>query len=137
MRRGFALVPCTDEDREAIMGLQAGKAYGFDFKLVRNYQFHKKFFALVDVVVQYHEAFDNTDKALEAVKIAAGHVDWLPNPTTGELYPRTRSISFAKMDELAFRKFYSNSIDGILKHILPQLDAQAIERAVDEVAGFT
>jgi hypothetical protein len=136
MRRGFALVPCTDEDRDAIQGLKAGETYRFEFKWHRNARFHRKYWALMAVVAQYHDVFDTSEKAHEATKIAAGYVDWLPNPSTGEMYPRTKSIAFDRMEEGQFRTFYSNAIDGILKHILPQLDAQALEQAVSEVIGF-
>jgi hypothetical protein len=116
--------------------MSAGELVSFSWKRERNPGFHRKFFALVTYVKDNSEVFDTKAKATTAVKIAAGHVEWEMSPVTGELVPIPKSISFDAMDQNEFDQFYSDAIDGIVKHVLPHMNRVDLQTALEEVNRF-
>lgn len=106
------------------------------YKQPRNIAHHRKFFSLVQAVVENSEVYDTRDKALDAIKLAAGHVDWIPRPDTGELVPRPKSISFESMDQGVFDEFYENAIRGVLRFIVPKMTRMDLEQAIEMVANY-
>lgn len=88
----------------------------------RNGKHHRKFFALLTLVAENSEVYDTTEKALLAVKLAAGYFDTVPDPRTGEIVPVPQSISYDAMDQDSFERFYSAALDGVLAVVLPTMD---------------
>lgn len=116
--------------------MEPGESFQLEYKRPRNLQHHRKFMALVAVCSQYSEVYDNHEKALIAVKIAAGHCDFVPHPISGELVALPKSISFANMDQTDFESFYEAAIQGILKHVLKTMDRDSLDHAVDLIVRF-
>lgn len=136
IRRGLTLRPAFDEDAELMIRLREGKAYTLTYKRARDLTRHRRFFALVTLVAERHPVFDNKEKALIAVKLAAGHCDFFPHPQTGELIPLPKSIAFDQLDEDAFQSFYQDAVQGILDHLALDLSREQIDQFVDEVCRF-
>lgn len=130
------LAPADEQSREAISHWKHGQGVRASVRRMRNLQHHRKFFALLTVIAENSDTFDNTPKALAGVKLAAGHVDWIPHPETGELVPVPKSISFASMDQTAFDLFWDDALSAVIKHILPKMDRVSLDQAVDAVMGF-
>lgn len=130
------LVPDGDQDRERLKKFALGSVVKAEIKKTRNYGNHKRLFALLVFISETSDLHDNTEKALEAVKMASGHVDWLPNPMTGEMYPKTRSINYESMDEVEFSEWFERAIDATIKHITPQMNRIAVDRALEMVATW-
>jgi hypothetical protein len=51
-------IPATDLDKEKSDKLPIGEAYEFEVKLIRNYEFHKKFFALLKIGMENSKNID-------------------------------------------------------------------------------
>ena len=66
-------------------------------------------------------------------KLAAGLFDLMAHPVTGEIIQIPKSISFEAMGQEEFETFYSNAIDAVLQHILPQLDRGTADRLLDMI----
>ncbi len=133
---GGMLAPADEQSRETIGHWKHGQGVRATVRRMRNIKFHRRFFALLTVIAENSEVYDNTDKALIAVKLASGHVDWVMNPETAELVPVPKSISFVSMDEDEFSRFYDNALTAVLKHILPAMNRVSLDRAVEMVSGF-
>jgi hypothetical protein len=116
--------------------LEPGDSFKLEYVIPRNIKHHRKFMALVAVVAEYSDVYDNQDKALLAVKIAAGHCDFVPNPITGELQAVPKSISFAAMGQDDFETFYDEAIKGVLKYVLSTMDEASLDHAVELVVRF-
>jgi hypothetical protein len=136
IRTGSALMAADEASRARISRMPIGQAVRAEVKRIRNLAHHRKFFALVEFVADRHPVYDNREKALVAVKVAAGHVDFLPNPETGELVAVPKSIAFDAMDQFAFDDFYERAVQGVLDHIIPQADREEVDLWVDHVARF-
>lgn len=130
-RVGASLRPCYEEDAQVLSKMPEGTCYRVTYKRVRNLAHHRKFFVgLVRLVKEHHPVYDTEDKALLAIKLAAGHCDFFPNPTTGELVPVPKSISFDGMDQDDFDEFYEKAIQGVLDHLLPEFTRGDAERTI-------
>lgn len=136
IRSGAALVPADDESRDRICRMPRGQAVRAEVRRARHLAHHRKFMALVSFVAEHHPVYDNKDKALVAVKVAAGHVDFLPNPQTGELVAVPRSIAFHAMEQGEFEEFYEAAVRGVIEHVVPNTTREDMDRWIDHVARF-
>jgi len=122
--------------KRRLAAMEAGECFQLEFSVPRHIAHHKKFWALVSLVAEMSDIYDNRDKAVAAVKIAAGHCDFVPHPNGEELVALPKSISFAAMDQVEFEAFYGNAVNGVLKHLLPAMDRVSLERALELVVQF-
>jgi len=81
----------------------------------RNLKFHKKFFALINLVYFNQDTYNNMDHLRKDLTIAAGYYDQ-HTTFTGQIRTEAKSISFAKMDESEFSELYNKFIDAIVKY---------------------
>lgn len=106
-RIGNVLVADGDESISALSAIPFGKSLKAEIKQPRNSAFHRLFFAVCKRIG------DGVGKDAEQIatvfKLATGHYDVIHSKTYGEL-KIPRSISFAKMEETDFRKFYEKCI---------------------------
>lgn len=116
--------------------MEPGECFRLEFSVPRNVAHHKKFWALVSVVADTSDIYDNREKAVAAVKIAAGHCDFVPHPVSHELMALPKSISFAAMDQVEFEVFYDAAVNGVLKHLLPTMNRVSLDEALDRVVQF-
>lgn len=122
--------------RAKINRLKPGQMLKLSYSQPRNLGHHKKFFALVQAVAENSEIYDTPDKALIAVKLAAGHADFVPHPQTGELVAVPKSISFAALSQGEFEEFYERAVAGVIAHICPHMTRMDLDEAVEMVGQF-
>lgn len=116
--------------------LGAGEYFTFSYNHPRNAKMHKKFFSLVAYVADNSDVYDNREKALTAIKIAAGHCDFVPDPVNGGLVPVMRPINFAQMDQVAFEAFYDSAVNGVRRWVLPHMNRRSLDEAVEYVSRY-
>lgn len=104
-----------DSDYEKLRKIKAGQIYEVEIKNQRNAKFHRKFFALINLVYQNQEFYNNIDRLRKDLIIASGHYTERVN-YWGEIITEPHSIKFAKMSEEEFKKLYNDVLDTIVKH---------------------
>jgi len=110
------ILPLHDSDNEEVQKLKADKDYKFKVTAPRNYKFHKKLFALINLGYQNSDHGDmNFEEFRAYVTMKAGYYTKVTS-FSGEFY-LPKSINFASMDNLEFEKLYSSSINVIIKII--------------------
>lgn len=109
------LVPEFDSDNEQLSKLKAGTTYRFEVKAPRNYQFHKKFFALVNLCFQNQEEFADFEDLRAVLIMKAGFYKAI-RTDKGTIY-LPKSISFATMDNIEFEHVYSRVLDEVCKMV--------------------
>lgn len=134
----IGLIPMYDSDLDEKHRLRIGDNVLCTIKRPRNYEFHKKHFALLRLTVanlphliqQQMQIFTEED-LLDCLKIDLGlfTTRW----HGGRQIVKTGSISFAKMDNTEFEKFFSRSVDAILRIYLRGTDRQAL---IEEVENY-
>jgi len=101
----------------------------------RNIQFHRKYFAFLNTIIYFlpedekYDRFRNIDYLREELMIMIGSVD-IHITMDGEQILRPKSISFRSMDNEAFEKVYSLSVDAALKYFLHHLNKEDFERQI-------
>lgn len=115
-----------------------------EFVRPRNYERHKKYFALINIGFDAFEP--NTlhkgvqvDKSFERFRkdviIQAGHYDVVVN-INGELRLEAKSISFVKMTQPEFEDLYNKSVNVILQKVLTTYTREDLDQIVDKVIRF-
>jgi hypothetical protein len=107
------LIPLYPSDYDEKRKLKIGQEYSCKIKQDRNYEFHKKFFALINMVYKNQEFYDNIDHLRTVLTLKAGYYE--PIITDKGTVYLPKSISFAKMDNLEFADFYSKMVDVVIK----------------------
>ena len=113
IKKGDYLVADCEES-EAIIKKMPLDGVIVEYKPKRSYKFHKKLFALLNLVFKNQEHYESVDNILEVVKFRAGHFETILTHT-GNTHFKTKSISFADMNNAEFEQFYSKSIDVALE----------------------
>lgn len=118
-----------NSDYEKVKKLKVGEEYQCEVKQPRNYRFHKKFFALINLVFENQEVYDNIDDLRYDLTVEAGFFNRRTNLEGNEI-KQAKSISFAKMSEEDFGKLYDSFLDVIAKHF--NFDKQDIQENIME-----
>lgn len=116
------LKPAYDSDNEKLKKIKLNQIYEFEFKIPRNYKFHRKFFALINLCYQNQEVYQNIDDLREDLTISAGY-HRIVYDRDGVEQKKALSISFASMDDHEFSELYSK----VCKVIIDWLGVTNIE----------
>jgi hypothetical protein len=106
------LLPLHDSDSEVLNKLKAKHDYKFVVTSPRNYKFHKKLFALINLGYQNTESGMNFEEFRAYKIMQAGYYNRVVTEK-GEFY-LPKSISFASMDDLEFEKLYSSMVNVMI-----------------------
>lgn len=121
------LIPLYDDDYEEKRKLKIGEVYTAEIRLARNYQFHRKYFALIHCAWEYQnekvqEHFHNSKESFrKTVQIAAGHCDTYYSIARKGWIEESKSISFEKMEEAEFQELYNRVKDVLFTHFLKNI----------------
>ena len=140
------LIPANDETREFIRKKKLGTGISGEFKQIRNYNFLRKYMALMNIG---YDAFEpeiaeykgqvvekNFDRFRHDITIMAGYYTFTTD-INGEVKAVAKSISFGSMEEEEFSVLYSKTIDVLLRKVLTEYTKDNLENVVDQVIGFT
>ena len=122
--------PAYDMDLEKLKRIKPNEFIECEIKKKRNIKFHRKFFALIDLVYQNQSTYINSEDLRADLIITAGYYTTYIN-IEGNVVKKADSISFAQMDEHSFNEFYSKIIDVIVLHF--NFNKQLL---IDEIEQF-
>jgi hypothetical protein len=109
-----SFLPAYGSDLEIAKKIKVNSFYEFDFKKPRNYLFHKKFFALVNLTFHNQDTYNNIDDLREDLIVDAGFYR-TTETMHGETVKKALSVKFSSMDEIEFNDLYSRVADVIVK----------------------
>lgn len=142
---GGALVPADPQATEYIARLKLGAPVKAEVKRMRNYQFHKKLFALLNFAFENWEPSEATYKG----QIVQKNFGQFRNDVTvlagfgettitlkGEVRIVAKSISFGSMSQDEFDALYSSVLNVILAKVLKNYDRDQLDAVLDRLADF-
>ena len=129
-----ALAPVHDAGRDALRTMKSGDYVMVTLKRPRNLQHHRKLFALLDLIFQNQTRYKSVEELLDAIKVYCGHCEVMILRDGTEVR-RPQSISFAKMDQAAFEKFYDAVVNVVVTEIIPGLNRSDLERELLDFVG--
>ncbi len=128
------LKPASEDDFEKMKSLKSGTSYRAKINQPRNYEFHKKFFAMIEVVWEnlpdhLEKGYGTKENFRYELTMRAGYRE---NWTTAKGAPmwRPKSISFAKMSEHDFQILYNKILDDVILNFIPGLEKSALEHEI-------
>ena len=147
MKVSNILVPHDEAAAAFIQKMKAGELTHADFKRVRNYKFHKKYFALLDFAFEQWEPCDgltyqgmpvakNKERFRKDLIILAGFYESTVN-LRSEVRLEAKSISFGLMDEVEFEQLYNATVDVVLRRILTRYTRQDLDEVINQLLRFT
>lgn len=122
------IIPAYDSDKEKLKRFKAGEPFFAEVTMPRNLRFHKKFFALMNMVFENQEVYKNLDDLRYDLTVEAGYFEEYVS-FQGEVVRKAKSISFAKMDDTAFAEYYEAVLLTIVKYF--HFDKQDIIDNID------
>jgi len=123
------LIPLYGSDYDEKKKLKLGNIYKATIVNPRNYGFHKKFMALVNLGHQNTELEMPFDSFRRYVTTKAGFFNAYSTPKG--TYFEAESISFSNMSEDTFQDLYSRVMDVIIKDI-----GSTTEEVEHQLVGF-
>lgn len=127
-----SLIPADSESEEMLRKIKSGVPVSCELKRPRNYENHKRYFAMLKIAFENQIMFGSIGELREAVAIEAGHTR-LIKLVDGSYQKVARSISFGSMNEDQFQDLFSRSIDVIIKYVLPRISR---EDFIQEILAF-
>ena len=132
------LVPMYDSGYDEKQRLKIGEKVLCEVTKPRNYEFHKKFFALVRLAYQNLPErlqsmlnIRSEDDMLTCLKLDVGLASIIYQG--GRQLIKVGSISFSSMDDTEFETFYQKCVDVILTKYLRGTSRQEL---IDEIERF-
>ena len=138
--------PLNEEEADKLKRFGVGCTARFNITQMRNYQFHRKYFALLGIAFdlwsermprgQHYnfrgvdmEITPDKDRFRRDVAILCGFCT-ATYSANGDIKLEAKSISFANMEQEDFEKLFSKTIDVILQKIIPH--ANLTEKSLRE-----
>ena len=144
------LMPATFHDQELLKKIKIGQPVKLKYTQVRNYEFHKKFFALMNLAFDYWEPPEggmgsawkdkidiekNFDRFRKDIIIRAGYFN-ATYRLNGDIRFEAKSIAFGNMSEDEFEELYTKTIDVIVKHVLNNYTDEMLRSVLEQVEAF-
>jgi hypothetical protein len=141
------LIPADPMTAEALEKIRPGEVIHGEYRRMRNYKFHKKLFALLNLGFEYWQPGEinskygtpekNFDRFRADVTILAGYYH-TEIRLDGSVRVEPDSISFAAMDEDTFEKLYQSVLTVLIERIpvLSSMTAGEVDTLVDKFLRF-
>lgn len=124
--------PADDQAKSFFLKSKLGDIVALDGRRPRNLKHHRKYWILMQTVVDNSDDFDTPEMVNYAVKAAMGRGKWIkPGKAKNPLFI-PESISFSSMDQEAFEVFYSQAVNVVIKHFLPGCTADQLDAIIME-----
>lgn len=137
--------PSSDDEAEKLKKIKVGSAVGVDIKMMRNYLFHKKFFAMLDIgfdafepaITEYNgvPVQKNSERFRKDIIIAAGFFDYV-GALDGTVKASAHSISFGSMSQEKFEKLYNACCNAILARVLHNYTRDDLDQVINQIMRF-
>lgn len=126
-----ALLPVDDDGRIAIRNVPDRSILRVDFSVPRNIRMHRLFFAILKLTFEAQQepkAYPTEEKLLDALKLGVGYVREVRDIKGKEIHRVPDSISFGRMDQVAFKQFFDSVIQLIITRIVPRVSKKDFEQ---------
>lgn len=128
VRKLRGLYPATEVDAEKVNSLPAGQPVKCKVTRARNLPFHRKFWALATLAKDHSEHM-SVENLVDDLKIMVGHCDKIVR-MDGSIWLRPKSISFGKMEQEEFDKFYDACCNALLRTVFKGMEQHELEEVV-------
>ena len=133
------LAPDDAASTDCLRKVKVGDVVSGDFTRPRNYQWFRKWWALLQYAFDTWEPPVGPEKNFERfrkdITILAGYYDVVPR-VRGEPKAEAKSISFASMEQDDFEGLYEATITTLIKFVLKNYTREDIDRVMANITEF-
>jgi hypothetical protein len=130
------LRPHADYDAELMRTrLQQGDTVHVQFKKPRNVPRHRRYWAVIQVVIKNNEMFA-TDRHLHRTLLMGCGVVEPVITIDGDIVMIPSSTAFDAMDEGTFRQYFDAAMNIINTHIMPGVEIDELLAEADRASGW-
>lgn len=134
-KTAHGIIPNNDESLELFCKIPDGAFVCVEYIKKRNYENHKRWFAMSKVCFDMQEQFDNSEIFRKHLLMIAGHFETviIEHPKTKEVTTQywPKSLEFAKMDEVAFQGMFRRCITGFISRYGNGITEKELMRVID------
>ena len=109
-REGFRLVPASRQGRELLAKVKEGATVLVEIWQPRNMNQHRKFFAILNNVVEATGKWTSTEHLRRDILLALHRYDESVDQFTGEVHKVPHSMAVASMPRDEFQRLYDDTI---------------------------
>lgn len=109
-KTGLTLAPVSRDARELLAGMKDGGTVFVEVWQPRNAAQHRKYFALLNNVVEATGRWSSTEHLRRDILIALHRYDEEVNSLTGEVRQVPHSMSYASLPKAAFEALYDETM---------------------------
>ena len=128
VKRLGSLQPADEAGEAAIRKLGLGELVTVEVKRPRNGKFHRKFFAMLQIILQNQEHYQSIDDLLDVCKLRTGHCRAIQTKQGEVKIPK--SISFSAMDDTEFADFYDRACGWVCNEVIHGLERRHLDEEV-------
>jgi hypothetical protein len=110
IRDGGCLRPHGDAEWDAFDAIRTSKPVIVTVHQARNPEHHEKLWALATKIADFDVDFLDAEDAIEWAKMHIPNMRTITIMRDGRVGVRTKSISYASMDQIAFGRFYDRAL---------------------------
>ena len=114
----MGLIPSDEAAVEWLQKTKDGQQVLMTGRRARNMKQHRKFFALLNIVMENQEHFDSLEHLKADVKVGAGHC-WVYPMADGSTMFVPRPMDCASMSQDEFEPFYDRALVYICSKVIP------------------
>ena len=133
------LAPDDADSIAALQKIKIGQVVSGEFKRKRNYEFHKKYFALIDFAydqLEYDEQMITKEDFRKQIQMAAGYRREVVSVFTGDVRWESVSVSFESMNQDTFDDLYDKVCTVLTTYVLKNYTRNDIDNVMGEIARF-
>ena len=131
----IGLFPTTEMGDEDLQGLPRDKELLVTARSPRNTKQFKLAWALAKKVSDACDFLQDSETAMDWLKIKARHVKMIQDPRTGIVSIIPKSIAFASLSQDAFKRVLDRMIFVTVSEIIPGLDEGKLRAELLEMVG--
>jgi len=128
------LSPADDQSRKALAKVPMGTAISVAWKNPRAGALHRRYWVLMQMICDNSE-YPSAEAVSDHMKIIVGWCEPLVSKSTGEVWLRPKSISFANMDQGAFEDFWGLVVKATCEDFIPGITEPEIELELLRLVG--
>ena len=125
---GFA--PASDAAKAFHQKISLNAIVELPGKRPRNPGHHRKFFAMLKIVLDNQDHYKCMDQLLAVCKLAVGHADVIRTKHGDVAIPK--SIAWGKMTQAEFEVLYDNAVQWVTTEVIQGLSKTGLDEAVEQ-----
>lgn len=127
--RSNQLKPANPEAERYLQKVPYNEQVSVEIRRPRNPQFHKKFFAMLQMVYDNQETYTTFDAFRDEVVMRAGFWEQHVH-LTGNVSYKAKSLAYEAMDEGEFADLFDKCAEVLMEYFLPDTKRHALEEAI-------